>query len=226
MFRRTTFATLIPAPRNTASRLSTASEICAAMSPANCGEPSPSTEVWPAQNSTRLPPSTISAWLNPNCSDHCHGLTAVRCTMRSSLSTGHGTTRSVGSNGMAHPRMYSDDDPYLAELRDVCLAFPESSEVEAWGRPTFRAGKKLFAVFSGTDDRPWGVVFKPEPDERPALLQDRRFYVPAYFGPSGWLALDFGARRRVDWSEVAELMESSYRQVALKRMLKALEEGG
>jgi hypothetical protein len=41
--------------------------------------------------------------------------------------------------------MYSDDDPYLAQLRDVCLAFPESCEVEAWGRPTFRAGKKLFA---------------------------------------------------------------------------------
>ena len=74
--------------------------------------------------------------------------------------------------------MYSDDDPYLTELRDVCLAFPESCEVEAWGRPTFRAGKKMFAVFSGTEDRPWGVIFKPEPDERPALLQDGRFYVP------------------------------------------------
>ena len=73
-----------------------------------------------------------------------------------------------------------------------------------------------------TDDRPWGVVFKPEPDERPALLQDRRFYVPAYFGPSGWLALDFHARKSVDWSEVAELMQSSCRQVALKRMLEAL----
>jgi hypothetical protein len=46
--------------------------------------------------------------------------------------------------------MYSDDDPYLTELRDVCLAFPESCEVEAWGRPTFRAGKKMFAVFSDT----------------------------------------------------------------------------
>ena len=122
--------------------------------------------------------------------------------------------------------MYSDDDPYLAELRDVCLAFPESCEVEAWGRPTFRAGKKMFAVFSGTEERPWGVIFKPEPDERPALLQDRRFYVPAYFGPGGWLALDFATRKRVDWGEVADLVDSSYRQVALKRMLKALEERG
>src|SRR6266567_8131855 len=152
MFRRTTFAKLIPAPRNTASRLSTASEICAAMSPANSGEPSPSTEVWPAQNKTRCPPSTISAWLKPNCRDHCQGFTAVRCTMLP-RSPPFRKTRSVGSPAVAHPRMYSDDDPYLAQLREVCLAFPESCEVEAWGRPTFRAGKKLFAVFSGTDDR-------------------------------------------------------------------------
>ena len=54
--------------------------------------------------------------------------------------------------------MYSDDDPYLAQLRDVCLVFPESCEVEAWGRPTFRAGKKLFAVFSGTGDRLGAIV--------------------------------------------------------------------
>ena len=33
--------------------------------------------------------------------------------------------------------MYSDDDPYLAQLRDVCLAFSESCKVEAWGSPTF-----------------------------------------------------------------------------------------
>jgi predicted DNA-binding protein (MmcQ/YjbR family) len=125
---------------------------------------------------------------------------------------------------MAHPRMYADDDPYLTELRAVCLRLPESVEVEAWGRPTFRAGKKMFAVFSGIDERPWGVIFKPEPDERPALLGDERFYAPPYFGPGGWLALDFDAAP-VDWDEVGELVESSYRQVALKRMLKALDGG-
>jgi hypothetical protein len=27
--------------------------------------------------------------------------------------------------------MYSDDDPYLAELREVCLSLPETAEVEA-----------------------------------------------------------------------------------------------
>lgn len=123
---------------------------------------------------------------------------------------------------MAHERMYADGDPYLSDLRAVCLAFPEAAEVEAWGRPTFRAGKRIFAVFGGTDDHPHAVVFKPAPEERPALIADSRFYVPPYFGPSGWLALDFTAAA-VDWTEVRELMETSYRQVALKRMLAALE---
>lgn len=125
---------------------------------------------------------------------------------------------------MAHPRMYADDDPYLGELRAVCLALPESVEVEAWGRPTFRAGKRIFAVFGGIDERPWGLIFKPDADEREALLQDGRFYSPPYFGPGGWLALDLEAAD-VDWDEVGELVESSYRQVALKRMLKALDGG-
>jgi len=122
---------------------------------------------------------------------------------------------------MAHPRMYRDDDPFLSELRGLCLALPETVEVEAWGRPTFRAGKKMFAVFTGSTGERFSVVFKPEPEEQPALRADERFYVPPYFGPGGWLALDFTAAP-VEWAEVAELMEGSYRQVALKRMLQAL----
>ena len=123
---------------------------------------------------------------------------------------------------MAHPRMYEDGDPYLAEVCKVFLDFPEAVEVEAWGRPTFRAGKKIFGVFSGTDERPWGLIFKPDSDERLSFLQDQRFYSPPYFGPSGWLALDLEARP-VDWDEVHELADASYRQVALKRMIKALD---
>jgi predicted DNA-binding protein (MmcQ/YjbR family) len=123
---------------------------------------------------------------------------------------------------MANPRTYRDDDPYLSQLRAVCLAFPESAEVQAWGRPTFRAGKKMFAVFDRDDEHPYAVVFKPDPPEREALLGDPRCFVPKYFGPYGWLALEFTGTE-VDWVEVAELMDASYRQVALKRMLAALD---
>ena len=115
--------------------------------------------------------------------------------------------------------MYADDDPYLSDVRRVCLALPEAVEVESWGRPPFRAGAqgKMFAVFGGE-----GLLFKSDgEEERAALLADPRFSVPAYYGPSGWLALALADD--TDWGEVAELVESSYRQVALKRLIKALE---
>jgi predicted DNA-binding protein (MmcQ/YjbR family) len=129
------------------------------------------------------------------------------------------------------------DEAHGARLALLCAACPAGSKTRARGidagilavpaggrgRPTFRAGKKLFAVFSGGDEHPFGVIFKPELAERPALVEDPRFYVPPYFGPSGWLALDFTAAP-VDWEEVTELMESSYRQVALQRMLRVLDQ--
>ena len=122
---------------------------------------------------------------------------------------------------MAHPRMYTDEDPFLTEIREICLALPEAVEVESWGRPTFRA-TKIFAMFTGDEAHPYALVFKPDADEQVALVQDPRFYAPPYWGPFGWLALDLSAAP-VDWTEVAELVETSYRQIALKRLLARLD---
>jgi predicted DNA-binding protein (MmcQ/YjbR family) len=118
--------------------------------------------------------------------------------------------------------MYRNNDPFLGDVRRICLALPEATETEAWGRPTFRAGK-MFAIFTGSLEERVSLLFKPEPDERPALIEDDRFYLPPYLGPGGWLGLDFN-RAPVDWEEVGELVEGSYRQIALKRMLRALDE--
>lgn len=120
---------------------------------------------------------------------------------------------------MTHPRMYSADDPLLARVRSISLALPEATEVEAWGRPTFRA-RKIFAVYGGGSDDHGGLIFKPDPAEAPSLRADRRFFIPPYF-PT-WLCLDL-AGDGVDWAEVSELVQSSYRQVALRRMLSALD---
>jgi predicted DNA-binding protein (MmcQ/YjbR family) len=122
--------------------------------------------------------------------------------------------------------MYTDDDPYLDEVRRVCLGLPEAVEVEAWGRPTFRAGKgKMFAVFEGSDEHPYALVFKSDPAEAPALLGDGRFYRPKYHGPYGWLAVSLTAAEP-DWKEIAELVTGSYRQVANQRQLRALDGNG
>ena len=50
----------------------------------------------------------------------------------------------------------------------------------------------------------------------------KRFFVPPYVGPSGWVGvwLDGGA----DWDELAELLADAYRMVAPKRLQRALDE--
>jgi predicted DNA-binding protein (MmcQ/YjbR family) len=120
--------------------------------------------------------------------------------------------------------MYSDDDPHLDGVRRVCLALPEAVEVEAWGWPSFRAGAngKMFAIYNRDGDVGYALTVKADPADRPALLEDKRFFEPWYWGARGWVALDLvGAEP--DWGEVGELVETSYRQVALKRQLRALE---
>ncbi len=118
--------------------------------------------------------------------------------------------------------MYRDDDECLTRVRALCLDFPESVEVPAWGRPTFRAGRKMFTVYGSAEPHVASIIFKPDPEERPALVGDQRFFIPKYFGPAGWLGMDL-TTAATDWTEVGELIETSYRQVALKRMLRSLD---
>lgn len=127
--------------------------------------------------------------------------------------------------------MFDDDDPGLAELRVIALSFPEAFEKISWGRPVFCA-PKMFAMYGGsvkTDVKgqyiqyPHSVLIKADESERTALEQDERFFYPAYMGPFGWLGLDLSGD--VDWAEVRELVDASYRLVAPKKLIKLLDEG-
>jgi hypothetical protein len=127
--------------------------------------------------------------------------------------------------------MFSDDDPGLAELRRICFGLPGVEERISHGRPTFRAGK-IFAAFGGSEkispgehrQVPSALIFQPDPLELPAIDEDARFFVPAYYGPYGGRAIDL-ADPDIDWQEVAELVDASYRQVAPKKLLAELDGG-
>ena len=123
---------------------------------------------------------------------------------------------------MEHPLVIDPGHPLVERIRAISLAYPESVEVAAWGRPTFRAGKKIFVMMSASMDRSHTIVFKPAPGEREAYLARDAFYSPPYWGPGGWLAVDLEAPD-TDWTEIAEIIDTSYRQVALKRQIAALD---
>jgi predicted DNA-binding protein (MmcQ/YjbR family) len=112
-------------------------------------------------------------------------------------------------------------DRALKEVRSLCLALPEASEVEAWGHPTFRAGKKMFAAF-GDHYGTLALGLKVGFDRQDELLKDDRFFPTPYAAHQGWVSLRIDGT--MDWDEVSGLLREAYRQVALKRMLKALDE--
>lgn len=130
---------------------------------------------------------------------------------------------------MAHPKMFDDDDPFLAEVRRLAAALPTADEKVSHGRPAFFT-KKVFAYYGGSlkvdgdwVQHPHSIVILPDGDDRLALVEDPRVYVPAYLGPSGWLGVDLD--EGTDWNEVAELLDASFRLTAPKRAIADLDAG-
>ena len=79
--------------------------------------------------------------------------------------------------------MFRDDDPVLAQVRDIALAFPEAFEKISHGRPAFFVSK-MFAMYGGsarpetTGDHihyPQSLMVKVDESDRRALEQDPRF---------------------------------------------------
>jgi predicted DNA-binding protein (MmcQ/YjbR family) len=111
----------------------------------------------------------------------------------------------------------------LKQIRSICGDLPEMMEVEAWGHPTFRAGKKLFAAF-GEGPEGMSIGLNVGHDRQEELLNDSRFFPTPYAARLGWVSLKVDGT--MNWQEVAGLLREAYRKVALKRMLKVLDDGG
>ncbi len=122
---------------------------------------------------------------------------------------------------MAHPRMYDDTNPVLKRLREVCLAFPEAFEKEAWGECTFRVtGGSMFAMTDNNHHQSGHVAVwvKAPPMVQEILVNSdaKRFFVPPYMGPKGWVGvrLDY----KVNWDEVAVILKDGYLMSTPKRL--------
>lgn len=109
----------------------------------------------------------------------------------------------------------------LARLRTVIKALPETTEVEAWGSPTWRAGK-MFAMYEekmhGLDRIAVWIKAAPGNNEIMVTTDPKRFFIPPYVGPGGWVGVRLDGK--VDWDELADLLSDGYRLVAPKRLLK------
>jgi predicted DNA-binding protein (MmcQ/YjbR family) len=141
---------------------------------------------------------------------------ARKTTARSTI--GPRTTAKAQRKSSA-PKKKIDPTP-LGQIRAICLALSDVTEVLSWGAPTFRVKKKIFAMYASPDGnhsggRP-GIWIYADPLEQDFVIRSRpnRYFKPPYVGPSGWIGawLD----KNPPWREIAELLRDSHERRAKK----------
>jgi hypothetical protein len=114
----------------------------------------------------------------------------------------------------------------LRKLTDICLALPEACGEQKHAHVAFLVRKKTFAYYLNDHhgDKLISVCCKVLPGENQFLVQSAptRFYLPAYIGSRGWIALRMDLAT-LNWTEVKELIRGSYIQAAPKRLVLQLK---
>lgn len=117
------------------------------------------------------------------------------------------------------------EDPRLRRLSALCMKLPQVERRLSGDHADFRVAGRVFAYFLNNHhgDGIVAVCCKSELGQNidRASREPKRYYLPAYIGPRGWfgLRLDLAS---IDWSEVAAIVEASYRLVAPRRLVKVL----
>ena len=116
-------------------------------------------------------------------------------------------------------------DARLERLTKIALALPETSRELQGDHATFRVRKKVFAYYLNNHHGD-GIISiacraLPGDNQRLAAAEPDRFYLPAYVGPRGWVALRLD-RGKVDWEEVAEFLRGGYVLAAPKSLAARL----
>ena len=111
----------------------------------------------------------------------------------------------------------------LTKLREICLAFPETSERLSHGAPTFFVREKRSFLMVLTNHHGDGrfAIWCAAPDGMQKMLVEadpERFFVPPYVGHRGWLGVRLD--RRLNWNELAGIAEDAYGEVAPARLVE------
>ncbi len=124
--------------------------------------------------------------------------------------------------------MKAAEDARLTQVSAICLALPEAARTDHGSHAAFTVRKKTFAYFLNDhhDDGIVSICVRAFPGENKGLVaaHPRKFYLPAYIGPRGWVGLRLD-RGRVDWKEVRDLAAASYLQAAPKKLAAQVEAG-
>ena len=114
---------------------------------------------------------------------------------------------------------------WRSRLIEIGTALPE---VETSGdqHVGFKVRGKSFAYYlvNHHGDGLVGLAYKAAPGVQQELIdaEPNRFYIPAYVGPKGWVALNLETGR-IDWAEVTEMLKQAYRLAAPKKLAQQVD---
>jgi phosphoribosylglycinamide formyltransferase-1 len=109
-----------------------------------------------------------------------------------------------------------------ARLVKICKALPEAS-VEPAGKDhlAFRINKRIFAYYLFDHHGDGKIAFCCKStlnDQRRHVREDPdHFFVPAYLGPKGWIAIRLDLED-VDWEIVGAFAKSAYQALAPRKL--------
>jgi hypothetical protein len=112
-------------------------------------------------------------------------------------------------------------------LVKICRSLPEVTyEVVGNEHIAFRVRKKIFAyyLFDHHGDGIIALCCKSSLNEQRRLIRDdsESFFVPAYLGARGWIALRLDLDK-VDWETVSELTRQAYQSIAPRKLAALIE---
>lgn len=109
--------------------------------------------------------------------------------------------------------------PVVDRLRRICLALPGVTEKASHGEAAFFVdGKRMFVTTSDHhhDDRLAFWCAAPEGVQELLISEaPSKYFAPPYVGSRGWLGVWLDVK--VDWTEIAGLVERAYLQVRGRR---------
>jgi hypothetical protein len=118
-------------------------------------------------------------------------------------------------------------DPRMERCTEIVRELPETGRYLHGDHAGFTVRKKKFAYFLNNHhgDGIVSIACKVMAGDNKSLAsaQPDRYYLPAYVGPMGWVALRLD-RGAIDWEEVRELLRTSYALLAPKKLARVVME--
>jgi hypothetical protein len=91
--------------------------------------------------------------------------------------------------------------------------------------PPLRGKRFAWLLVDHHGDGRLALWVKAPPGEQDALVSSdaRRYFVPPYLGPRGWVGVNLDDASRPDWAEVGGLLEQAWRMTATKTAVSAYD---